>query len=85
MVRFHLNKIFVGPFVIHMLLLHRFDHCGADMYISILLNKKFWEEVIAFFPSYNTDHIENSLSNNPYIAECIFVVAATIGVHIHTN
>jgi hypothetical protein len=26
------------------------------------LNKKFWEELIAYFPCYHTDHIENDSS-----------------------
>jgi hypothetical protein len=28
-------------------------------------NKKFWEELIASFPWYDTGHIENDASNNP--------------------
>jgi hypothetical protein len=27
-------------------------------------NKKFWEELIAYFPSYDTGHIENDASDN---------------------
>jgi hypothetical protein len=37
-------------------------------------NKKFWEELIADFPWYDTGHIENDASNNFYIA-CVFVTA----------
>jgi hypothetical protein len=29
-----------------------------------LTNKKFWEELIAYFPWYDTGHIENHASNN---------------------
>jgi hypothetical protein len=36
-------------------------------------NKKFWEELIAYFPWYNTGYIENDVSNNVSIVECVFV------------
>jgi hypothetical protein len=35
--------------------------------------KKFWEELIAYFPWYDTGHIENDASNNSYIVSCVFV------------
>jgi hypothetical protein len=38
-----------------------------------MLNKKFWEELIA----YDTGHIENDASNNSSIFACVFVTAVT--------
>jgi hypothetical protein len=29
-----------------------------------MINKKLWEELFAYFPSYDTGHIENNESNN---------------------
>jgi hypothetical protein len=40
-------------------------------------NKEFWEELIAYFPWYDTDLIENDVSNNSSIAACVFVTAGT--------
>jgi hypothetical protein len=40
-------------------------------------NKKFWEELIAYFPIYDTGHIENDASNNSSIVACVFVTAVT--------
>jgi hypothetical protein len=37
------------------------------------INKTFWEELIAYFPWYDTGHIENDASNNSSIVACIFV------------
>jgi hypothetical protein len=42
-----------------------------------ILNKKFWEEPIAYFPWYDTDHIEIDTSNNSSILACVFVTAVT--------
>jgi hypothetical protein len=39
------------------------------------LDKKFWEILIAYFPWYNTDRIENNGSNNSSIVACVFVTA----------
>jgi hypothetical protein len=39
-------------------------------------NKKFWEELIAYFPWYK-DRIENDVSNNSSIVTCVFVTAVT--------
>jgi hypothetical protein len=39
--------------------------------------KKFWEEVIAYFSWYDTDRIENDVSNNYSIVACVFVTAVT--------
>jgi hypothetical protein len=40
-------------------------------------NKKFWEKRIAYFPWYDTGHIENDASNNSSIVACVFVTAVT--------
>jgi hypothetical protein len=40
-------------------------------------NKKFWEELIAYFPWYDTGHMENDASNNSSIVACVFVTAVT--------
>jgi hypothetical protein len=40
-------------------------------------NKKFWEELIAYFPWYDTGHVEHAASNNSYVVACVFVTAAT--------
>jgi hypothetical protein len=40
-------------------------------------NKKFWEELIAYFPWYDTDRIENGVSNKSSIVACVFVTAVT--------
>jgi hypothetical protein len=43
----------------------------------INLNKEFWEQLIAYFPWYDTDCIENDASNNSSILACAFVAAET--------
>jgi hypothetical protein len=40
-------------------------------------NKTFWEELIAYFPWYDTGHIEKDASTNSSIAACVFVTAVT--------
>jgi hypothetical protein len=40
-------------------------------------NNKFREELIAYFPWYNTSHIENDASNNSSVVACVFVIAVT--------
>jgi hypothetical protein len=45
--------------------------------LRALWNKKFWGELIADFPWYDTGHDENYASNYPSIATCIFVTAVT--------
>jgi hypothetical protein len=40
-------------------------------------NNKFWDELIACFPCYNTGRIENDASNNSSIVACVFVTAVT--------
>jgi hypothetical protein len=48
------------------------------MFISgFMNNKEFWEELIAYFPSYDTGYIENDASNNTSIFACVFVTAVT--------
>jgi hypothetical protein len=42
------------------------------------VNKKFWEELIAYFPWYDTGHIKNEESNNSSIVACVFVTAVTL-------
>jgi hypothetical protein len=42
-----------------------------------LNNKKFWEELIACFPWYDTGHIENDASNISSVVACVFVTAVT--------
>jgi hypothetical protein len=39
---------------------------------------KFWEELIAYFPWYDTDLTENDMSNNSSIVACAFVTAAKL-------
>jgi hypothetical protein len=39
------------------------------------LNEKFWEELIAYFPWYDTGHIENDASNDSSVVACAFVTA----------
>jgi hypothetical protein len=41
------------------------------------INKKLWEELIAYFPWYHAGHIENDASNNSSIVACVFVTAVT--------
>jgi hypothetical protein len=40
-------------------------------------NKKFWEELIAYFPWYDTDCTENEGTNNSSIVACVVVTAVT--------
>jgi hypothetical protein len=40
-------------------------------------NKKFWGELIDYFPSYDTGHVENDVSNNSSIVACVFVTTLT--------
>jgi hypothetical protein len=37
----------------------------------------FWEELIAYFPWYDTGHIEKDTTNNYAIVACVFVSAVT--------
>jgi hypothetical protein len=50
------------------------------VYEEVLLlgyNKKFWEELIAYFTWYDTGHIDNDASNGSSIVACVFVTAVT--------
>jgi hypothetical protein len=38
---------------------------------------QFWEELIVYFPWYDTGHIENDVSNNSSIVACVFVAEVT--------
>jgi hypothetical protein len=38
-------------------------------------NKKFWEDLIAYFPRYDTDHIDNDASKSSSTVACVFVAA----------
>jgi hypothetical protein len=53
---------------------NRVQHCHMH---SEKYNKKFCEELIAYFPWYYTGHIENDASNNSSTFACIFATAAT--------
>jgi hypothetical protein len=39
--------------------------------VKITFNKKFWEELIAYFSWYDTGHIENDASKNSSIFACV--------------
>jgi hypothetical protein len=39
--------------------------------------KKFWEELIPYFPWYDTGHIKNDASNNSSIVACVFFTTVT--------
>jgi hypothetical protein len=56
-----------------------YTHKGMTSSTSRFLhnNNKFWEELIAYFPWYDTDHIENDASNNSFIVACVFLTAVT--------
>jgi hypothetical protein len=41
------------------------------------INKNFWEELIAYFPYYDTGHIENEESKIFSILACVIVNAVT--------
>jgi hypothetical protein len=56
---------------VHLQILH-----GALLHVNNY-NKKFSEELIAYFPWYDTDRIENDVSNNSSIVACVFVIAVT--------
>jgi hypothetical protein len=44
---------------------------------DVLYNKTFSEELIAYFPWYDTGHIENDATNNSSIVACAFITAVT--------
>jgi hypothetical protein len=45
--------------------------------MKVYFNNRFWEELIAYFPWYDTGHIDNDESNNSFIVACVFVTAVT--------
>jgi hypothetical protein len=47
------------------------------LYMYHKSNKEFWEELIAYFPWYDTGDFENDASNNSSIVACVFVTAVT--------
>jgi hypothetical protein len=51
-------------------------HCPPT-YVGGSYYKTFWEELISYYPWYDTGHIENDASNNSSIAACVFVTAVT--------
>jgi hypothetical protein len=52
------------------------SHVFTDLYRTNKgKNKKFWEELIAYFSLYDTGHIENDASNISSIVACVFVTA----------
>jgi hypothetical protein len=65
------------------------SHCGREKSLSrefdefyrfpahLSINEKFWEERIAYFPSYDTVRIENAAFNNSSMVACVFVTAVT--------
>jgi hypothetical protein len=42
-----------------------------------IYNKRFWEELIAYFPWYDTGHTENDASNNSSIVACVLITEVT--------
>jgi hypothetical protein len=42
-------------------------------FLQIMRSDKFWEELIVYFPWYDTGHIENDASNDSSIVACVFV------------
>jgi hypothetical protein len=55
----------------------RFPHRNKNMWKTYSKNnKKFWEELILYFPWYDTGHIENDASNNSIVV-CVFFTAVT--------
>jgi hypothetical protein len=45
--------------------------------VPIFRNKKFWEELIVYFPRYDMDGIEDDASFSSSIVACVFVAAVT--------
>jgi hypothetical protein len=45
--------------------------------IKQVVNKKFWEDLIAYFLLYDTDRIENDMSNKSSIIACVFFTGVT--------
>jgi hypothetical protein len=43
---------------------------SSKIFKFILKNKKFWEELIAYFSRYDMDSIENGAPNNSFLRVC---------------
>jgi hypothetical protein len=55
-------------------------NCSGLTFLSLLSlfrNSRFWEELIAYFPCCDMNHIQYDESNNSYIAACVFVGTVT--------
>jgi hypothetical protein len=46
-------------------------------YLPFQWNRKFWEELIAYFLSCDTDRTENDITSNSSIIACVFITAVT--------
>jgi hypothetical protein len=55
---------------------HFFGSTKATFSRNALPKKKFWEELIAYFPWYVTDRNKNG-PNNSSILACVFIIVAT--------
>jgi hypothetical protein len=55
----------------------KFEFQGAFLNKYLFVYKKFWEELIAYFPWYDTGHIENDAPNNSSVVACLFVTTVT--------
>jgi hypothetical protein len=61
-------------------------HCNKiELKIKIYVNKKFWEELIAYVTWYDTDRIENDASNNCSIVAYVFVAAVVFTEPLRSN
>jgi hypothetical protein len=56
----------------------RYNHCPATLAVLLLtlnlefrFKNNFWEELIAYFPWYDTGHIENDASKMSSIVACV--------------
>jgi hypothetical protein len=52
------------------------SHHNLDL-TTVIENKRFWEELIAYFPSYYTDCTENEESNSSSVVANVLVPATT--------
>jgi hypothetical protein len=52
-------------------------YCFSQRAQALVINKKFWEELIAYFPWYDTGYIENDASKYSSTVACVFVSAVT--------
>jgi hypothetical protein len=68
-----LNKNHLNPVYIFMIYFSKL----IFSLLSLFWNKKFWEELIAYFPRHDIERIENDASSNSSIVACVFVAAVT--------